>query len=446
MQALIAHLPQLLVALGAGLVLVMYLSTRPGAYVVVWLVGICFVPWWVGTKVQTFLPVAVILSVIGLLCLTPGVPRRITLPDLGVLCFFAACLLPVVVGGSIKSGTFGAGIFWLPAYLLGRRLPSRVDLRRIYDCVAVLFSIVAILAIIEFVFSWNPFIRIHFGSASSYATWGTLQTRGGVLRAEGAFGDSIALGASLALAIPMTLASQLRLSYRVSAVALMLGAIVVTFSRTAMFCGVLGVVCSVIFLGEGMTRRLRTVLASVIVVMAASLVPLINSTFSAAGTEATRSADYRGALTSVLPHLNLVGISDIATRLPDGTLYFGSFRSIDSQLVLTGLTYGAFALIVAIVMLAASIVTVLRRRATAPTIALACQIPAVATIALITQYAVLFWFLVGLSIASQAVRGENHEVELTRDSQQLPYASAFTADAHSGNDLINQLQATAHHL
>ncbi len=95
MAGLIAHLPELIVALGVGLVLVMYLTTRPGAYVVVWLIGICFVPWWVGTKVQTFLPVAVILSLLGLLCLTPAVPRRITLPDLGVLCFFAACLLPV---------------------------------------------------------------------------------------------------------------------------------------------------------------------------------------------------------------------------------------------------------------------------------------------------------------------------------------------------------------
>jgi hypothetical protein len=446
MTTLIAHLPQLIVALGAGLALLMYLTPRPGAYAMLLLFAICFAPWWVGTKVQTFLPVAVILSLLGLLCLIPAVPRRITLPDLGVLCFFAACFLPAVVGGSTKSGTFSEGVFWLPAYLVGRRLPGRVDLRRIYDYVAVLFSIVAMLAIIEFVFSWNPFIRIHFGSAASYATWGTLQTRGGVLRAEGAFGDSLALGVSLALAIPMTLASRLRLSYRVSAVALMLGASVVTFSRTAMLCAVLGILCSVIFLGEGMTRRLRTVLASVIVVMAAFLVPLVNSTFSAAGTEATQSADYRGALTSVLPHLNLVGISDLATRLPDGTLYFGSFRSIDSQLVLTGLTYGAFALIVASVMLVAGIVTVLRRRATAATIALVCQIPALATIALITQYTVLFWFLVGLCIASQAAHGENLEVDTTRDSQQLPPAAAFNAHAHSENDLTNQLQATAHQL
>ena len=302
------------------------------------------------------------------------------------------------------------------------------------------------LAIIEFVFSWNPFIRIHFGSASLRATWGTLQTRGGVLRAEGAFGDSIALGVSLALAIPMTLASRFRLSHRVSAVALMLGASVVTFSRTAMICGVLGVICSIIFLGDGMTRRLRTVLASVIVVMAALLVPLINSTFTAAGTEATQSADYRGALTSVLPHLNLVGISDLATRLPDGTLYFGSFRSIDSQFVLTGLTYGAFALIVASVMLVASIVTVLRRRATAATIALACQIPALATIALITQYAVLLWFLVGLSIASQAARADNREIDTTVHSHQLAPAPAFDAHPHSENDLANQLQATSQNL
>jgi putative effector of murein hydrolase LrgA (UPF0299 family) len=445
MAALIAHLPQLIAALGVGIALVMYLTARPNAYAMLWLLGICFVPWWVGTTVQSFLPVAVILSILGLFCLTPAVPRRITLPDLGVLCFFAACLLPVVVGGSIKSGTFGAAAVWLPAYFVGRRLPVRVGLQRIYGYVTLVFSIVALLAIIEFVFSWNPFIQIHFGSASSYATWGTLQMRGNVLRAEGAFGHSIALGASLALAIPIALASKLRLSYRVFAVALMLGASVVTFSRTAMLCAVLGVFFSIVFLGEGITRRLRIVLASVIVVMAALLLPLINSTFSAASTELTQSADYRDSLTSGLDHLHLVGISDLATRLPDGTLYFGSFRSIDSQFVLTGLTYGAFALIVASVMLLASIVTVLRRHATAPTITLACQIPALATVALITQYSVFFWFVVGLSVASQATRGENAEVEAARDTREAPAAPAFNL-LHSEVDRTKQLQATAHHL
>ena len=445
MHALVVSLPQLIIGISVALALVMYASARPGAYAALWLLGLCFVPWWVGTKIQTFLPVAVILSLVGLLSLTPAVPRRITLPDLGVLCFFAACFLPVVVGGPTKAGTFGAGAVWLPAYLVGRRLPARVDPRRIYDGLALLFAIVATLAIIEFIFSWNPFVGIHFGSASSYATWGPLQRRGGVLRAEGAFGHSIALGVSIAIAIPITLASRLRPSYRVIAVALMLGATVVTFSRTAMLCAVLGVVFSIIFLGEGITRRLRTVLASVIVVMAALFVPLINSTFSASSAELAHSADYRGELTSALSHLNMVGISDLASRLPDGTLYFGSFRSIDSQLVLTGLTYGAFALIVASVMLVALIVTVLRRRATAPTIALACQIPALATVALITQYAVFFWFLVGLSVASQASRGVRREVEAARDSR-LASATAFDAHLHGENDLTDQLQATAHHL
>ena len=417
MTALVAHLPQLLVALGAGLVLVMYLTARPGAYAVLWLVGICFVPWWVGTKVQTFLPVAVILSVIGLLCLTPAVPRRITLPDLGVLCFLAACFLPVVVGGSIKSGTFGAGVFWLPAYLVGRRLPGRVDLRRIYDLVAVLFSIVALLAIIEFVFSWNPFIRIHFGSASCVRDLGhpadawRRPARGGRLRRLHRIrGLACARDPDDARQPATPVAPGLR------------GGADARRDRRdlqqdgddlrRLGCRLL---CHLPWRGYDTPTPDRPCVGDRC--HGGHPVPLINSTFTAAGTEATQSADYRGALTSVLPHLNVVGISDLATRLPDGTLYFGSFRSIDSQLVLTGLTYGAFALIVACVMLVASIVTVLSRRATAPTIALACQIPALATIALITQYAVLFWFLVGLSIASQAARGENREVDTTRDSR-----------------------------
>jgi hypothetical protein len=435
-------MPELILAAGVVLLLAMYLGGHPAVFVVLWLLGVCFVPWWVGTKVQSFLPLAAILSLLGLLCLAPQVPRRITLPDIGILTFFVACLLPAAIGGSIKSGTFGAAVIWFPAYLVGRRLPARIDLRRIYGYVALFFTVVSVLAIVEFLFSWNPFIDVHFGSASSYATWGTLQTRGGVLRAEGAFGHSIALGASLAVAIPLTLASRLRLSVRVVAVALMLAASVVTFSRTGMLCAVLGILGSIAFLTTEITRRLRVALGSVVCVMSLFLVPLINSTFSAAGSEATRSASYRDQLTSVLSHLNVVGLSDEARRLPDGTLYFGSFRSIDSQLVLTGLTYGAFALTVACVALLAGCLTVLRRRAAAPTIAVVCQIPALATVALITQYAVFFWFAVGLAVAAQSARTEAMQGAHFRASGEVPTPHRDD-DRYRGRELTTHANASA---
>jgi hypothetical protein len=425
MHSLLAHLSQLVPSVGFALFAIVVLTAYPGAYLIVWLLTICFVPWWVGYTLVTFLPAAVLVSLFGLICMTPGVSQRITLPDWGVFGFFVACLLPVVVGGSTRSATFGVAAVWLPGYLVGRRLPLRVDLRWIYGAVAVFFSAVSVLAIAEFFFVWNPFVKIRIGSSiSSYATWGTLQSRGDVLRAEGAFGHSIALGSSIAMAVPLVLASRFRQSLRVVAVGLMLGATVVTFSRSAMICAVLGVVVSVLFLRDIVTPRLRTALVALVVIMAIVLVPFLNETFSAAGSEATRSADYRGQLAALVSQINFVGLSDSAQRLGDGELYFGQFHSIDSQLILSGLTYGAFALIVACVLLIVGIGAVLRRRASPPLIAVVCQVPALFTVALITQYSVYFWFVVGLAVAAQASSSAIGRVEIAHNRRTAETAFA----------------------
>ena len=58
-----------------------------------------------------------------------------------------------------------------------------------------------------------------------------------------------------------------------------------------------------------------------------------------------------------------------------------------------------------VVMLGA-LVLVLARQATAPTIAVVAQIPAFVTVALITQYAVMVWFMIGLALSAQAARAE----------------------------------------
>ena len=401
MLALGSQFPALAFAAGAGLLAWVILRERPRALIVVWLAVICFVPWWTGISASVFFPAASLISLFALLCFLPFTGSRFFLTDWAAAALFVACLLPVLVGGSTRSLLFAVVAIWLPAFAVGRGIVRRVGAEWVYDCVAVVFGVVAVLAIAEFVFSWNPFVGFRVGAGPSYRLWAPLLERGGRTRVEGAFGHPIALGSCLALAIPMTLNSRLRMTHRGVLIGLMAVATVLTFSRTGMLCAALGLGLGIVFLQEGLTARARTALIAGVAVLSFALVPLVTSTFAAAGGEASRSAEYRSQLTSLISGMEPVGLSRLAQFLSDGTLYFGQFRSIDSQLILFGLTYGSVALTIALVILLAAIVLVVLGRATSPTIAVVAQIPSLATVALITQYSVFFWFVVGLAAATQ---------------------------------------------
>ena len=113
--------------------------------------------------------------------------------------------------------------------------------------------------------------------------------------------------------------------------------------------------------------------------------------------------------------MNRVGVADSATKDSTGQVYFGNFRSIDSQLILTGLSSGLIALALIVVALIAGIVLVVSRRATAPTIAVVAQIPALATVALITQYSVFVWFAIGLAASTQLALRRRGSSELSAE-------------------------------
>jgi hypothetical protein len=236
--------------------------------------------------------------------------------------------------------------------------------------------------------------------------WSAIQLRGGVARAEGAFGHSIALGAALAVSMPLVLVAPLRLWVRLAAVVLMLAAVVVTFSRIALVTSCLGLLLSVVA-GSELPRRLRALLVVAGAGVGAVAFPLVTQVFSAAGSEATNSAAYRLDLLSLVRYIDVLGSSSAFARAPDGSVSFGAFGSIDSALILQGLWYGWVSLAVALVLLAVAAAAVATRKATAPTIAIAAQIPALATVALITQYASMFWFVVGLAVCTQAARSRS---------------------------------------
>ena len=391
-------------AAALGLLGFLLLRRSPRMVLAAWLASVCLVPVWVVVRVGPFSLEPQWVVAMG--CLAALVPLgarvrdRFTVPDLLMVVLVVAVLLGVVVGYWSLDTVYRAMLSWVVAYLLGRLLWRRLDLVLIYRGVAVAFVVVAVLALAEAATGIDVFVHLP-GSASLRAAWAPIQVRGGVPRAEAAFGHSIALGCSLATAVPITLAARLRPAVTVAAVGLMSAAAAVTFSRIGMVTLGLGLVLTLVFLPTGLSRRLRISLAVAVGLLAVAVLPYVSRVFGAAGDEATNSAAYRGDLLGLLGDARWLGLSGAAYQAPDGRDYFGTFRSIDNALLLLALNTGLIPLLCAVLALAAAAVAVLSRRGTAPTIALVAQVPAFATVALITQYATWVWFIAGLAVAAQ---------------------------------------------
>lgn len=404
--ALVDRLLLLAVALGVAVLGFLVLRRAPRLAVASWIVVLCFVPIWLGFGIgfngNYYLPPATAAALLVVAALLPVRRFRLSWMDALMTLVVVAALTSILAGNA--GIALGAAIivvtYFVAGYVVGRIAPLRVDPAWVHGAIAVCFTIVAVLAIVEGLTHWNPFVLIKSGN-SLYSIWGTIQERGGVPRAEGAFGHSIALGASLAMAVPITLAAPFRLWVRGLMVLTMLVATVYTFSRIGMICALLGVALSVLFMRDAISRRARIAITTAVVLASAVVFPLVSAVFDDAGSEASNSADYRGDLVSLFGTMNLVGVAGSAQKNSAGSLYFGNFRSIDSQLILTGLTNGIIVLIAIAVALAFGILLVLRGKASPATIALVAQIPAFATVALITQYSIFVWFVAGLAATTQ---------------------------------------------
>jgi hypothetical protein len=338
-----------------------------------------------------------------------GAAARLTWGDGLFALFVLTSLVPVVSGRVTFSDAFVVGVQWTAAFLAGRLVGYRLPLSWVFGAIAVAFSLVAALALVEFLTGWNPFLHIP-GDSGLRAVWAVVQDRGGRPRAEGAFGHSIALGACLALAVPIALAAPFRTGVRVAMVVLMLAACVVTFSRIGLVTGVAGAVLAVVFLHRELPRRLRLAATAGLVVVAAGCASLVSEVFSAAGSEASNSADYRLELLTLVPSLRPFGWASTAYTLSDGQVVFanvptsdGLLHSIDNALLLVGLSYGWVPMTVVLVGLLCAVGCLFSGRVTAPTLALVAQIPAFATVALITQYSTFTWFVAGLAVFAQSV-------------------------------------------
>lgn len=392
-----------LTGLVLALVVVGVVRAYPRPFAVAWAVVIAFVPYWMGVSFVVYLPPASALAGLVVVGLIGRRPAPLRIPDAVVALVVVLTVVAAALGQVTMRAVFLVVVEWALSYALARLLAAQMPVDEIGSAVAVVLAAAAVLAVVEFATGTNLFVGLG-PSTGLHHGWSGLQERGGILRAEGAFGHSIALGASLSMAIPLALGSRLGSRAKLATVAALVAGAVVSFSRIGIGTAVLGIVLSVLLLGRRLRTRVKVAVTTALAVATVIGYPYVDQVFSAAGEEAAGSAEYRGDLLSLVPTMQVIGTASSAQRSADGTLRFGAFRSIDSALIYAGLTYGWLIMAILAALFLACVVTVLRGRATPAGVSVAAQLPAVLTVAFITQYSALFWFIAGLAVSAYAER------------------------------------------
>lgn len=414
-----------LALLGAGGVLaiiaIMVLTRFPKLALVGWLLVVAFVPVWFGRSVAgPFFSAFVLVSILAAIGLIPAVRQlHWSIFDVGLLAVLAMVAVESAIGATPVSATFEMFTTWAPCFLLGRLIAELVDEQWIYGAFGVVFTAVAVLAGLEFVTATNFFTIFPASSPQLYDIWASLQTRGTIVRAEGAFGHSIALGGSLAIAAALSLGSRFRPFIKVIMVALIAGAAVLTFSRVGMVTCVLAIIVVCLFQREALSRVTRSLLFAGTLIAGLVALTLVRGVFAAAGTEAENSALYRSDLFGLTNDIAAFGTASNYGVSTTNVVSIGPFGSIDNAVLLFGLLYGYVPLLVPVLGLVAGGIYILRRRATPAVIAVVTQIPSFVSVALITQYGGMVWFAAGLAVSTQLRanrrdRGQPGPVDPTR--------------------------------
>ncbi|PFG15653.1 hypothetical protein ATK74_0173 [Propionicimonas paludicola] len=368
-------------------------------------VVIAFVPVWWAISFGTDWRPPLVFGVVLLASFLGRLPRRYGLADLGVAIFFAAGLLPVLVGGASLSTVFILLTEWVLGFLIGRFVFGIVGPERIYATIVVVFAVAAGFGIFEFVADFHLW-KILGPHNRLYNLWAQIQYRAGLPRSEGAFGHSIAFGCAMAMAVPMVYATRFKPWLKVVLTGILGVAVLVSFSRAAMLAAAIGLLVIAIRGAAGVDRASRGAAWLSLGLGGLGLVPIVFQVIEQAGSEASGSATYRGQLYDLVAVMKIVGRTAAAQTSLTGERSVDGFRSIDSQIVLTGLSYGWLMMLIGLVLLGIAVVLVLIGRSSPAMVAVVAQLPALASVALITQYGTLFWIVVGLAVASRVAAPE----------------------------------------
>ena len=404
----------LLLAIGA-LIAAWYVARSSPRLVVAGWAAVCFVvPIWVGAQAGVYWSALTGVTLVALAAWS-STTLAPSYADVLVVGFVVSVLAAFLVGGSTWGHVLIVLFGWLVPYAWGRFVSARIEADWLYSCIAVAATGAAVLGIIEFATGFNPFVGIMPGNGS-WHTWHELQPRAGFVRAEGAFGHSIAFAGALAMSSVFVIVTRWPGWVRLACLTVVVTAVGVSFSRIGMITLAITLLLAVLLLGRWITRSMRLGIAVLLLVAAAAALPLLGDVFTQAGEEAGGSAEYRSDLVTLIRDMRPLGITTSWTVLPTGETYYGSFQSIDSELVLTGLRFGILPLLALVILIVACVLSLFRGRATPAAVAVAAQIPAFAAVALITQYGYLVWFLAGVAVTAYKLDRADSISQPGRDS------------------------------
>jgi hypothetical protein len=392
---------QPVLALGPFAVLWALAAVRyPRLGLAVWFVGLCVTPHWLNIHAGGTWPPGSLLGLTVLPAALWHLRMRVHVGDVLVVGAIGAAVVAYRYGGTPQAQLFAMVVQGLIPYLIARGLVPVAGLAWTVRLLALTCTGLAVWSIAEEVASWHPFVGLDGGSTEAF--WSQIQYRGGRARSEAAFGHAIVLGGAIAAGVPFILASTWRTTWKGIALVLAGFGILATGSRGPMIAALLGLALTLLFYAGGDLRpTARLGLAALSAAVGFGLVQLLASLVTNAGTEAELSADYRNELYShIASDARPFSVARNLQFDPTGAqTWRGQFGSVDSSFIQYTLVFGFVAVLLLLAVAAIGIVRVLTRRASIVEIAAISQLPVLATVALITQYYLFTWFLLGAAVA-----------------------------------------------
>jgi hypothetical protein len=349
-----------------------------------------------------------------------GGKLRMTATDYAFLLFLGLLLVPVLTGLHHRADFIGAAWTAVGPYL-GMRLymARRPDANWLASVFVGLALLTVPFILIEVATGNNVFFGLSL-NASESALWATSQERAGSLRAEGAFGHSIALAMFLATGFLLALTRLLlapagsRRWFWGGSALLLLPMMLLTGSRTGFVVVVVGIILLVIAAPLQLTRaRLISIIVTGIVALTAltavvpSDVPSPTRLIGSSGSEVGQSSRYRQQLLDFALSGEALHPWSSGQNLAVSALG-SSNTSIDNEYLLLASEWGLVPLggfLLIVVTLVVALVR-LRDEGTAwalPAVTLA-NFAGLFFVAMITQQEIYIWALVGACAGLTAAR------------------------------------------
>lgn len=350
-------------------------------------------PIWIGVDFVATVPVQCLVAVFAVLAaVVSGAPVRITKFDAYFLAFLAVALAAMLLRDSIWAEWAKFVIRWGIPLLAARVLVPAAGVRFVTNAIAMVFGLVGGLALLELLLVWHPFTAWP-GTTVEYGLWNQIQAREGRDRSEWAFGHSIALGASLALSIPFILTSSYKTLLKLVFLIFVAGGILATASRGAVLAaGLTGALFVLQLMKSYAARILAIALTSLFALTSVSAASALFEGWALSSAELQSSLDYRFAT-------YLAYWREVQWFGPSPMI--GQPGSTDSAVLTIGLNFGWIVVLIILLPILISATRIVVGSASAAEIAIVGQLPLLVSVAFITQYELIFFFIAG--IAAQSV-------------------------------------------